>query len=281
MKGSKTIQSRQLGRQLRELRKEANVSAGTAAAELGISEPTLYRWEAGANIPRPPDVRELCNYYNSDDSTTNALKALAREADHPGWWRSYNGAIPRSFEPFVILESAATRIRAYDAEVIPGWFQTRPYAEATARMVRPVLNDEDHRQVVSVRIERQKLLIRRHPPMFEVVIGEAAVAKSLVDADQLARLDELSRLPNVSLRALPLEVSHCALPHGSRFYILDYPPSRNAEPTTVYSEHLTGGIYLDKPPDVAAYDAVWREVWTVALSPAETRKLIDKYRRKQ
>ncbi|MQA27852.1 MAG: helix-turn-helix domain-containing protein [Micromonosporaceae bacterium] len=55
----KTVQARQLGRHLRNMRKEAGFTIEEAAAELGISGPTLYRIEVGASVPRPPDVRTL------------------------------------------------------------------------------------------------------------------------------------------------------------------------------------------------------------------------------
>ncbi|MQA28130.1 MAG: helix-turn-helix domain-containing protein, partial [Micromonosporaceae bacterium] len=87
----KTIQARQLGRHLRELRKEAGMSVEQAAQEIGVSDATLYRFESGTSVPRPPDVMVLCASYGADQSITDALIALAKEADAPGWWRSYKG----------------------------------------------------------------------------------------------------------------------------------------------------------------------------------------------
>lgn len=123
-----TIQTRQLGRHLRELRRQAQLSAESAADHLRVHPVTVYRYEAGKSIPRPPDVAALCAIYGADPATTEALTALAQEADATPWWRSYTGAIPRWFDTYVALEAAASLIRWYDAQVIPGLLQTGDYA---------------------------------------------------------------------------------------------------------------------------------------------------------
>lgn len=82
----------------------------TAAREIGVSDATLYRFESGMSVPRPPDVKALSAMYGADDSLIDALVALTKEADVAGWWRSYSGVIPRWFEPFVSLESAAEQV---------------------------------------------------------------------------------------------------------------------------------------------------------------------------
>lgn len=106
-----TVQSRQLGRHLRELRREAGSSAEDAARAIRVHAVTLYRYEAGKLVPRPHDVKELCSVYGADADLTDALVALTKEAEIPGWWRAYNGAIPQWFDTFVGYESAATRIQ--------------------------------------------------------------------------------------------------------------------------------------------------------------------------
>ncbi len=60
------------------------------------------------------------------------------------------------------------------------------------------------------------------------------------------------------------------------FTILDFPADGNKEPepSTVYSEGLTGALYLDKPADVAAFDDVWTRIQSVSLDESESRKRI-------
>jgi transcriptional regulator with XRE-family HTH domain len=273
-----TVQSRQLGRHLRELRRQSGVSPDAVAGELRVHPSTLYRYESGAIVPRPPDVMALCHAYGADDRMRDALTALCKEAETPGWWHSYNGAIPKWFEPFVGLESAASAIRAYDAEAIPGLFQTRDYAEV---MIRLASNPGDVAQTVEVRMERQRLLTRRNPPQLTVVLGEKALCAKLdqsVTLEQLTRLDEVSRLPNVSLRILPLGEVHPGLAAGQRFYLLAFPSAgRLTEPPLVYAESLTGAVYLDKPEELEAYEHAWQGILKVALTPGDSRTKISEY----
>ena len=279
----KTVQARQLGRLLRDMRKESGFSVDDAATELGLSAPTLYRFETGTSVPRPPDVRTLCEVYGVKQEMAEALMALAKEAELPGWWHSFNGAIPKWFSVFISLESTADHIRVYDAELVTGILQTRDYAEATYREAEPRPTPAEQEQGVSVRMRRQRLLDRKHPPRLDVIIGEAALSRpvggSAVMAGQLERLDAMSRLPHVSLRVMPASQPHpAALGAGARFTLLTFPDGRNSEPPTVYTESLCGALYLSKPAEFRAYDRVWDATYERALPPAESRVMIQKYR---
>jgi len=280
----RTLQARQLGRHLKELRKEAGVSVEHAADELGVSEPTIYRFEAGTSVPRPPDVTALCAMYGVDQGFTEALVSLVKEANAPGWWRSYNGAIPRWFDTFVSLESAAVRIQAYETDVILGLLQTERYAETLIALGASAVDGAgDLARRVEVRLRRQRILDRRNAPKLDVILGEAALMRSpdpAVMAEQMAHLDELSQRPNISVRVFPLNVLHRSVDCGSRFTILTFAKDRrgSAEPPVVFTDNLTGAAYLDKPEDHEAYTSVWDDAWQVALDPAASGKVINEYR---
>ena len=50
---------------------------------------------------------------------------LAREAARPGWWHQYGEILPGWFEFYIGLEAAASRIRTYEMQFVPGLLQTR------------------------------------------------------------------------------------------------------------------------------------------------------------
>lgn len=260
------------------------MSVDHAAAELSLSVPTIYRYETGTTVPRPPDVKGLCEAYGADEDMTRALVALAREADAPGWWRSYDGAIPRWFDTFVSLESGANHIRAYDSERVLGLLQTRAYAEAMIRaLVPPEVDHEGVSKRVEVRMQRQRILERRNPPQLDVILGEATLVRSPGDeimAEQLSHLDKVSRRPNITLRVLPLNLIHRGLGCGANFMMLDFPTDRRdlGEPPMVYAENLTGAVYLDKPGEIRAYSRVWESLVRDGSSTAESRTIINTYR---
>lgn len=277
-----TIPRRQLGRMLRQLREEAGVTVAHAAEALEWSTPRIWRVEKGAVPVRSFDVQNMCQVYGAPAELTEALTRLAKETKAKGWWQSYGEVVPEWFDLYVGLESAASHIRNYESELIPGLLQTRRYAAELHRL-RPELTDEDVLHRVEVRMQRQKLLARPvGAPRFEAVLGEAALRRPLRDpaamAAQLKQLVEVSRRRNVSVRVLPLRAGlHRGLTCGA-FVILDFPSGpggRTPEPTTVYSDNLTGALYLDKPHEVKAYAGVWESIVAASLSEDDSRKLIN------
>lgn len=279
-----TVPRRQLGRHLRQLREDAQMTIKLAAEELEWSAPKIWRIEGGATSMRALDVEAMCRLYGASPDTTAALMALARETRAKGWWHAYGDAIPTWFELYVSLESAASRLRKYEPELIPGLLQTAAYATEVFRLYGPDAHPDEVRRSVAVRMERQQLLTRTRPPapQLHAVLNEASLRRPLRDRaamiEQFRHLLRASRLPNVSIRVLPLRAGlHRGATAGGSFTILDFPDlghARGAEPTTVYSDGLTGALYLDKPEEVAAYEKVWSSIVAATLDERQSMRLI-------
>lgn len=284
--GGSTVPRRQLGRHLRQLREKAGITVRAAVETMEWSGQKLWRIEKGLGPVRAMDVKNLCELYGADQRTTEALMALAKETKAKGWWRAYGKALPPWFELYVGLEAAASRIRAYDGDVINGLVQTRRYADLLTRM-HPV-SEEERAQWVEVRMGRQSILSRRvpAPPKLDMILGEAALLRipdRAVMREQLDRLLAVSELSHVSLRIIPISAGlHPGLDCGNRFTILEFSRARNgySEPPVIYADSLTGAWYGDAPDEVAAYDRVWREVEAVSLSSEESLELITSLRKR-
>ena len=230
----------------------------------------------------PNDVEAMCRTYGAPADVIEALKALARETKAKGWWHAYS-EIPEWFQLFLGMEAAAHQVRQYEAEVIPGLLQSLPYARAILGQSVTTPTAEQIDQQSRVRMQRQHILTRPlpAPPMLDVILSEAALLRGFDEAtmvDQLTTLLAFADRPNISIRVAPL----AAGPHkayAGPFVILDFPresPARDPEPSTVYVELPTGALYLDKPPEVAAYEAIWLDLADrVALDEAESRRLIE------
>jgi transcriptional regulator with XRE-family HTH domain len=279
-----TVPRRQLGRHLKQFRTEAGITLDAAAEALERSRQWVWRIETGAGPVRALDVKAMCELYGVAPEMTEALMGLAAETKARGWWHAYGDVIPHWFELFVGLEASASRLRQFDESLIPGLLQTRGYARAVYRQSSG-MNEDDRERAIDVRLQRQSLLTRRlpPPPHLEVILSEAVLLRTIGDrdamAEQLRYLVHVTDLPNVSLRVLPL----IAGPHtgavAGAFVILDFPNNNgraSAEPSTVYSESLTGALYLDKPYEVAAYGKVWAGLAALALGEGESKKMINK-----
>jgi len=281
-KGS-TVPRRQLGRMLTQLRQDAGYSLDRAAGELECSRQKVWRIEKGMVPVRTPDIRIICAMYRVSPEMRDVLVGLARETRAKGWWHSYGDSIPAWFSLYVGLEAVASSLRYYNADLIPGLLQTHEYTTGLFLRNRPELDEAERAKAVAVRLQRQGLLTRRLPPApdLAVVLSEAVLRRPVLDrsvmAGQLRHLLDVLELRNVSVRVLPLSAGPPLASEAGSFVILDFPPMPGggaAEPTTVYIEGLTGALYLDKPPEVAAYEHVWAGLEAVALDEGESKKMI-------
>ncbi|HEY0001002.1 MAG TPA: helix-turn-helix transcriptional regulator [Actinoplanes sp.] len=276
-----TVPRRQVGRLMRQLREQAGISLMAAAEELEFSRARMYRIENGEVPVRKHDVIAMCGVYRADPRLTEVLIGLAQESKAKGWWHAYGGVVPEWFELYVGMEQAATRLRAYAPTVVPGLLQTRAYAEWVFRTwIRS--DDEAVTDGVTMRLERQSLLTRLRPaaPRLEVILDEGVLRRAIPDTagmrTQLAHLIHASTRANVSVRVIPFSTGPHRAASSGQFTILDFPPTGTAspEPTTVYCEHLTGALYLDKIVDVNTYESIWADLGGTALSRDESAELI-------
>ncbi|MGW3887939.1 helix-turn-helix domain-containing protein [Micromonospora chokoriensis] len=280
-----TVPRRQLGRLLRQFRNEAGVTLDAAAEALEYSRQKIWRLECGQGSVRVLDVKAMCELYGVSPEMTEAMRGLAAETKSKGWWHAYGDAVPDWFELYVGLESAAARLRGFDESLIPGILQTKGYADALFRLGR-MLSDEERERAVQVRLQRQALFNRRLPPAprLESVLSEAVLRRTVdgpsVMAAQLDHLLNLAELPNVSIRVLPLAAGPQPGAVAGTFMILDFPATKGGrtapEPSVVYSESLTGALYLDKPDELAAYERVWGGLNALALEEAESKDMIKR-----
>lgn len=277
-----TVPRRQLGRLLKEAREKAGVSVPAAATEIEVGRSKIYRIEAGEAPLKKVEVLALARLYRVEDGMTEVLVALAAETKAQGWWASFDGAMPDWFELYVSLEAAASELRQYDPVIVPGLLQTEEYARALFEAY-PDNTEEQVARLVTLRMQRQRLLARRlpRPPALDVIIDEAVLRRPIADRvgmrGQLIRLAEASDAKNVHVRVLPLAAGPHRASQSGPFVILDFraEEGRPAEPTTVYSEGLTGALYLDKPNEIETYEAVWNALDDLALDVDQSRDLMN------
>ncbi|MEV0329059.1 helix-turn-helix transcriptional regulator [Micromonospora echinospora] len=281
-----TVPRRQLGRLLRQFRTEAGVTLDAAAEALEYSRQKIWRIESGMGSVRVLDVRAMCELYGVSPEMTETMRELAVETRSKGWWHAYGDVVPSWFELYVGLESAAAHLRCHEESLIPDLFQTRQYAQEVHRLDRPQASEEQRARAVEFRLHRQSLVNRRTPaaPRVCQILSEAALRRVVGGAApmtaQLQRLIDVSALPNVTIRVLPLAAGPPPGAAAGSFVILDFPAARGgrtaAEPSVVYSESLTGAFYLDKPDDLAAYEQTWQGIDRLALDEGESVDLMKK-----
>jgi transcriptional regulator with XRE-family HTH domain len=274
--GGPTVRRILLGSQLRRLREEKHISREDAGYHIRASESKISRLELGRVSFKERDVEDLLTLYGVMDEAERApLLALVREANQQGWWQTYTDVLPNWFQPYIGLEEAASLIRTYELQFVPGLLQTEDYARAIiAQGNRGVAMDViDGR--VHVRMNRQKVLSRPNAPRLWIVIDEAALRRPIggpkTMRSQIDHLIESVGKPGLTLQVMPFDFGgHAA--DGGAFSILRFP--ENDMPDVVYLEQLTGAAYLDKREEVDRYMEAMDRLCVDSTTPGHTIEIL-------
>ena len=120
-----------IGTQLRRLREARGITRETAGETIRASHAKISRLELGRVGFKVRDVADLLDLYEvTEPDEREAFLGLVRQANTPGWWHQYSDVLPGWFEMYVRLEQAASVIRSYQVQFVPGLFQTEEYARA-------------------------------------------------------------------------------------------------------------------------------------------------------
>jgi transcriptional regulator with XRE-family HTH domain len=266
-----------LGSQLRRLREAKGVTRDEAGYTIRASGSKISRMELGRVSFKERDVEDLLVLYGVDDEEAQALIALAKQANSPGWWHKYGDVLPDWFQVYVGLEEAAALIRLYEVQFVPGLLQTADYARAVIKLGLPSASAEEVERRVGLRTARQEVLTKESGgPRLWAVVDEAALRRPIGGGEvmraQLVRLVEAAREPNITLQVVPFRSGGHAAEAGA-FTIMRFPEVDL--PDVVYLEHLTSALYLDKREDVERYTEVMERLSVEGESPERTIDILS------
>jgi hypothetical protein len=276
--GGPTVRRMLVGAHLRRLRTDRGLSREQAGAAIRASEWKIHRLENGQVGFKERDVVDLLGLYGvADPREVAAFLVLAREANAPGWWHHFGDLLPPWFRAYVDLESAASLIRAYEGQFVPGLLQTEGYVRAVVGGAQLAGGAEEAERRVALRLGRQELLGRAGAPRLWAVVDEAALRRPVggraVMRGQLERLAAACKWPNVTLQVLPLAAgAHPAM--VGAFSVLRF--ADQELPDVVYVEHLTNAAYLDRREEVEQYLNVMEQLCVGAEPPDQTVEFLDK-----
>ncbi|RVX43068.1 helix-turn-helix protein [Nonomuraea polychroma] len=274
--GSPTVLRILLGTQLRRLRTEKGISRDDAGYSIRASHAKISRLELGQVSFKQRDVADLLTLYGvTDPAERQPLLDLAKQANAPGWWHKYTDVLPSWFEVYIGLEGAASSIRTYENQFVPGLLQTADYARAVIELAHEKATREEMDRRVALRTIRQERL--SSGLTLWAVIDEAVVRRRLGGPDtmraQIAHLLEVTASRNITVQIMPFDRGgHAAA--GGPFSILRFP--ERELPDVVYMEQLTSALYLDKPADSDHYMEVMDRLSIQAETPNETRRFLER-----
>ncbi|MEW9549355.1 helix-turn-helix domain-containing protein [Nonomuraea sp. NPDC050783] len=274
--GSPTVLRILLGTQLRRLRTEKGISREDAGYSIRASHAKISRLELGQVSFKQRDVADLLTLYGvTDPAERQQLLDLAKQANAPGWWHKYGDVLPGWFEVYIGLEGAASSIRTYENQFVPGLLQTPDYARAVIELAHEKATRAELDRRVALRTTRQRRLA--NGLTLWAVIDEAVVRRTLggpgVMRAQISHLLDATAERTITLQVMPFERGgHAAA--GGPFSILRFP--ERELPDVVYMEQLTSALYLDKPADSDHYMEVMDRLSVQAETPRETRRFLER-----
>lgn len=279
--GLPTARSIRLGRELRRLREQRDLSQLDVAHATSATASKLSRIESGERTITEADLEGLLTLYGLKPAGTRwgRLKVLAAEVSVKDWWDEYSGHIEPELTEWLGLEDVATRMSAFQAALIPSLLQTPDYARAVEHARRPYRSPRDIDAAVDISRKRQDVLTRPEDPAeLEVILDESALRREVggrrVAAEQLARLIVVGQAPNVTLRVLPFSAGAWRCP-ASSFVQFTLTDTADALTDVVCVEHAAGCLYVDDPDEVRRFSDAYEDAQARALNPDESAEFID------
>ncbi|WP_394358111.1 helix-turn-helix domain-containing protein [Nocardiopsis akebiae] len=268
-----------LGTQLRRLRQEKGISRHDAGYAIRASHAKISRMELGQVSFKRRDVDDLLKLYGVDRADQReALLGLVSSANAQGWWHKYGDVLPNWFGVYVGLEEAASVIRTFEVQFVPGLLQSEDYARSVIRLSRTATSDEDVDSRVRMRMRRQRRFVEPDAPRLWAVVDEAVLHRPYGDTrvmrEQIEHLVEMARRPNITLQIATFAMGgHPAA--GGPFSILRFPTPQL--PDVVYLEQLSSALYFDKYDDTHRYAQTMDHLATQAPPPSATEEILRSF----
>lgn len=254
----------QFGQELHRLRKAADISQRELAQRTLISYQMLGAIERAERAPRKQFV-ELADKELAAQGALIRLRPGARES-FQRWFRRY-----------VDLEQEAKIIHDFQADAIPGLFQTKNYARTVLSAGWPPMDAKQIDTELTSRMERQQVLNRDPVPLFSAIIDEGVLRRAVGShetmKDQMEHLLKLSQQPHIRIQVLPFRAGAHAAMNGS-FKML----AMNGGARIAYAEIPSSGRVISDSEDVEQYSLWFGALQSLSLSPNESVDFISRYK---
>lgn len=240
-----------LGRRLARLRRSAGISGQELAERTGMSQSKISRIETGVTTPSMSDIEVIAAKLEISPGDLDGLRSMLGAGLQD--WRA-DGSRFRSLQQDIAqYEQPATTIRMLQTLIVPGLLQTAEYARAVLSAYER-LGQTDNVQISNAivkRMERQRIFddpAKRIRIVFLESVLHYRLCSPSVMLAQIERLLQVSLLPNVSMRIVPLMAElPAALPHPVEIF----------DDTALTIDLATTALFSDARNDLEFYSRVF------------------------
>ncbi|GHH85997.1 transcriptional regulator [Streptomyces sulfonofaciens] len=247
------------GAELRRLREAAGLNQKQLGDLIFCTASLIGQIETASKVPTRPFSQQVDAALKTDGAMCRLLGLVLR-SQLPSW-----------FQPYANMEVKATYISTYQTQVAYGLLQTADYARAVLAVHNPDTADE----LAAARLERQRILMREHPPAVWVVLDEAVLLREVggqaAMRNQLARLLSYEKNPWVHIQVLPFSAGQHAALMGS-FNLLRF----DEEPDLLYMENYDSGCMTANPKVIKERSVGYARLQAAALSEEDSAALISR-----
>lgn len=259
-----------LGQRLRDIRKEARITARELASRAGWHETKCSQLQSGSRPPSEDDIRTWVRICGAENQAEDLI-ATARSVDsmYVEWRRLQSAGLTRLQNRRVPLFERTRSFKIYCSNFMPGVLQDPGYIAALFTMMTDfhgMRNDVE--SAVAARVERSKV-IRQGDHRFAILLEESVLRYRIGDdeamVNQLVQLLSAMSLPSVSLRVIPDSARRTMWPTET-FSIYD--------DELVSIELLGAQVQISTPTDVDVYVRAFSALSEIAVYGKEARSLI-------
>jgi len=273
---------RAIAKAVKNLREDRGKLLNEVARDLMMSTSKLSRLENAQGKPLPRDIRDLVRYYEIEGTPlAGRLERWVEDAQHPGWWTSYDDEVIEGLDTHLAYEVDAAVARVYTIPFVPALLQTLDYSRAVFRDMEN-RSEQEIRQLQAVRLRRQEALRGREgrgPLRLIAVTHESSLHQLVGSADVMrAQLDELANRstdPNVTLRVLPFSAKP-VFSMTCMYALFEYKDV--GESDVVHIETHAGFFSVEDADQVKKYRAHHDALMRASLTEEMSRDLIRKIR---
>lgn len=245
------------GSELRRYRESAGMSQGDLGDCIFCTGSLVGQIETAHKVPTR-EFAERADAALLTDGCFSRLVGLVLRSQLPTWFQAY-----------AEMEAKATYISKYQCQLVDGLLQTEEYARAVLGIEQTEKLDE----MVAARMDRQRVLQRKRPPVLWTVLDEAVLYREIggreVMRNQLAHLLGFFGQPWTHLQVLPFSAGQHAGMMGS-FNLLRF----DDDPDIHYSESYDQGHMTANPQVIRERSVGYARLQADALSERESAALI-------
>ena len=266
-----TLHGFALGRELRKTVIAAGFTQAALAAKLGTSETRFSRMMTGRYPVTVEDTAAILAVCGVNDERREVLLSLTRAGSIAVLDARQQRSLMRG------LQVGAGSLVDCCSLLLPPMVWTRDYAEEVLIRSVGVNNGQIEDQIAGLVDAAGEMTIDLGNTLtaerYELLVSEVAlrlpVGPRQVMARQLRELSSWCRRGRVQVRVVPVEAGAHAGMRGSFSLV------QQSELTVVTAEDAVHVRFYDDPADIALYTRVLEAVRAVALTPKESRELID------